>query len=137
MRLWDVPKDVPDVYKALKSFDRSVVIEFPIVDWDLTPFYMYWSAAHWDPLVNGYSGYRPADYSATLDFMQTFPDDESVSRLRELHVRYILVHGFFYKAADYADLLLQAAQRPDLVPHGAFHDWVGQTQIFELKPAAP
>jgi hypothetical protein len=137
MRLWDVPRKVPDVYKALKSFDRSVVIEFPIVDWDLTPFYMYWSAAHWDPLVNGYSGYRPADYAATLDYMQTFPDDESVSRLRELHVRYILVHKFFYRPADYADLMLQAAQRPDLIPHGAFRDWVGQTQIFELKPAAP
>ena len=137
MRLWDVPQETPDVYKILKSLDHSVVIEFPIVDWDLTPFYMYWSASHWDPLVNGYSGYRPADYAATLDFMQTFPDDESVSRLRELHVRYILVHGWFYKADDYADLLLQAAQRPDLIPHGAFRDWVGQTQIFELKPSAP
>jgi len=135
MRLLAVPRAVPDVYKVLKSLDPSVVIEFPIVDWDLTPFYMYWSAAHWDPLVNGYSGYRPADYAATLDYMQTFPDDESIWRLRELHVRYILVHGFFYKPADYADLLLQAAQRPDLIPHGAFRDWAGQTQIFELKPA--
>ena len=135
MRLLAVPRAVPDVYKVLKSLDPSVVIEFPIVDWDLTPFYMYWSAAHWDPLVNGYSGYRPADYAATLDYMQTFPDDESIWRLRELHVRYILVHGFFYKPSDYADLLLQAAQRPDLIPHGAFRDWAGQTQIFELKPA--
>ncbi len=135
MRLWDVPREVPDVYKVLKSFDPAVVIEFPIVDWDLTPFYMYWSATHWDPLVNGYSGYQPADYAATLDFMQTFPDDESLSRLRELHVRYVLVHQWFYPAADYADVMMQAAQRPDMVPHGAFRDWVGQTQIFELKPA--
>lgn len=134
MPLWDVPREVPDAYKVLKTFDRSVVIEFPIVDWDLTPLYMYWSAAHWNPLVNGYSGYRPPDYAETLDFMQTFPDDESMSRLRELHVRYILVHGWFYKPADYSDLLLQLAERPDLIPHGAFRDWIGPTQIFELKP---
>jgi hypothetical protein len=134
MPLWSIPREMPDVYKVMKTLEPAVVLEIPIVERDLAPFYMYWSAAHWNPLVNGYSGYQPADYAATIDYMQTFPDDESVSRLRELHVRYILVHGWFYTAAEYSDLLLQMAQRPDLIPHGAFRDWIGPTQIFELKP---
>lgn len=136
MNLWTVPSQVPDVYQIVKTFDRSVVIELPIANGDLAPFYMYWSTAHWNPLVNGYSGYRPPDYGDTVDFMDTFPDDESISRLRALHVRYVLVHASFYSAADYADLLLQIAQRTDLIPHGAFRDWIGPTQIVELTPPA-
>jgi hypothetical protein len=105
-----------------------------MVDWSLAPYYMYFSTVHWQSLVNGYSGYQPPDYAPTVDYMETFPDDESMSRLRELHVRYVLVHGWFYKRADYADMLLQAAERHDLVPQGAFRDWMGPTQIFEVTP---
>jgi hypothetical protein len=135
MPLWNVLREPPDIYKVLKTFDHSVVIELPMVDWSLAPYYMYFSTVHWQSLVNGYSGYQPPDYAPTVDYMETFPDDESMSRLRELHVRYVLVHGWFYKPADYADMLLQAAERHDLIPQGAFRDWMGPTQIFEVTPA--
>ena len=135
--LWEVPRAVPGVYRIVKTFEPSVLIELPIADGDMTAFCMYWSSRHWQRLVNGYSGYQPADYTDTLDAMETFPDDESIARLRMLHVRYILVHSAFYKARDYTRLLLRIAQRPDIVAHGAFRDWVGPTQIFELKGAAP
>ena len=49
------------------------MIEFPLVDWDLSVHYMYWSIHHWHPLVNGYSGYTPPDYYETRRLMRASP----------------------------------------------------------------
>ena len=46
-----------DVYKFVKTLDRSVMIELPE---PLSPWYVYWSTTHWHPLVNGFSGFMPA-----------------------------------------------------------------------------
>ena len=59
--------------------------------------YEYWSSTHWKPLINGYSGYTPAQYVETMSEMLTFPDDRSIGRLQLLKVRYIVVHQNFFK----------------------------------------
>jgi len=133
MRLEALPRQLPDVYRFLRTMERSVVIEFPIVEWDLAPLYMYWSTHHWHQLVNGYSGFLPPDYADTLGHMTNFPDDRSVKRLKKLNVRYIVVHETFYKPRDYSALLLRLGQRTDIVQVGKFRDWVGTAQVFELK----
>ena len=130
MYLKDVPGAVPDVYKFLKTLDRSVVLELPE---ELSPYYMYWSTTHWDPLVNGFSGNMPRDYVETITLMQTFPDDEAIARLRRLDVRYVLVHQSFYTPKNYTALMLRVLRRSDLVSHGRFRDWVGWTELLELK----
>jgi hypothetical protein len=130
MYLKDVPGPVPDVYKFLKTLDRSVVLELPE---ELSPYYMYWSTTHWDPLVNGFSGNMPPDYVETITLMQTFPDDEAIARLRRLDVRYVLVHQSFYTPKNYTALMLRVLRRSDLVSHGRFRDWVGWTDLLELK----
>lgn len=122
---------VPPIYQFLQTVDRSVIIEFPVEDYD--PAYMFWSTYHWHSLVNGYSGYKPGDAVETMVLMDTFPDDESVTRLMTLKVRYVLVHQAFYKPDDYADLMAEIVRRPELIPAGRFRDWVGETQIFEIK----
>ena len=68
-----------------------------------------------------------------LETMRNFPDDESIARLQALDVRYILVHEAFYKPAMYADLMIDLAERPELIPGGRYRDWLGPTQLFELK----
>jgi hypothetical protein len=130
MYLKDVPGPVPDVYKFLKTLDRSVVLELPE---ELSPYYMYWSTTHWDSLVNGFSGNMPPDYVETIALMQTFPDDEAIARLRRLDVRYVLVHQSFYTPKNYTALMLRVLRRSDLVSHGRFRDWVGWTDLLELK----
>ncbi len=132
MRLEVVQREIPDVYRFLAMLDRAVVIELPVVDVDLAPVYMYWSTQHWQPLVNGYSGFLPPGYSETLASMRGFPDDRSVERLKRLDVRYIVVHEAFYKPKDHTALLVRIGQRPDIVPAGRFRDWVGPAQVFEL-----
>ena len=131
MRLDDLPRQVPDVYRFLKILDPAVVVEFPI-DSSLDPSYMYWSTHHWHPLVNGYSGFSPPDYVETVKRLEHFPDDRSVERLRRLNVRYIVVHETFYKPKDYAALLLWLGQRGDILAAGRYRDWIGVAQVFEL-----
>jgi hypothetical protein len=132
MILDDVPTGVPAVYKFLQTVDRAVIIEFPMVDYDLTPQFMYGSIFHWHQLVNGYSGYTPPDYLETRERMRTFPDDDAIDRLRELGVRYVLVHQAYYKPEDFADLMSEVIERPELKPIGRYRDWLANTEIFEL-----
>ena len=136
MILADVPRGVPDVYKFLRTVDEAVIVEFPMVEYDLTPLFMYGSTFHWHRLVNGYSGYEPRDYRETRARMRDFPDDAAIARLNELGARYVLVHQAYYKAAEFADLMDRILRRPELVPTGHYRDWIANTQIFELKRIA-
>ena len=133
MRLEELPRQVPDVYRFLRRLDRAVIIELPCVDWDLAPVYMYWSTEHWHHLVNGYSGFSPPDYAETMMRMKHFPDERSIQRLRSLNVRYIVVHETFYRPRDHAALLVRLGQRQDISPVGKFRDWTGVAQVFELR----
>lgn len=133
MILADVPRGAPDIYKFLRTVDPSVIVEFPMVDYDLTPLFMYGSIFHWHRLVNGYSGYEPPDYRETRARMREFPDDASIARLNALGVRYVLVHQAYYKAEDFADLMDRILHRPELIPTGHYRDWIADTQIFELR----
>jgi len=132
MFLATVPTFEPDVYRVLRGFDPSVVAELPI-EYGLSPQFMYQSIFHWHRLVNGYSGYEPPDYAETRQRMVTFPDDEAIGRLRELGVRYVLVHQAFYTVDDWPDRLERTMRRNDLIPIGRFRDWIADTYIFELK----
>ncbi|HMF93144.1 MAG TPA: hypothetical protein VKE96_02570 [Vicinamibacterales bacterium] len=130
----EVPRRTPDVYRFVSLADRGVVIELPIVEGYLNPTYMFWSTRHWHPLVNGYSGFKPLDYAETTRRMRTFPDEASIARLRQLDVRYILVHETYFQQKERTRLMLDLARRPELVPGGSYHDWIGTTRVFELKP---
>jgi hypothetical protein len=55
--------------------------------------YMYYSTAHWKPLVNGYSGWWPNDYWELVGRLRHFPMSRSLRFLLErAPVRYIVVH---------------------------------------------
>ena len=144
MILADVPTRIPDVYRFLRTLDRSVIVEFPMVDYDMTPQFMYGSIFHWHQMVNGYSGFTPPDYQKTRERMRSFPDDAAIGRLRELEVRYVVIHQAYYKPDDYADLMERIIRRPELHAIGHYRDWLADTQIFQLErttesitPSAP
>ena len=87
-------------YAWLQRQPRSVVMEWPLPLPDSLgvthePFYMYASTAHWQPLVNGYSGFYPVEYIHFLERTAAFPSPEVVDYLRALSVRYVLLHSEF------------------------------------------
>ena len=57
----------PPVYASVAALPAgSVITEFPFGDaaWEIR--YVYYAAAHWQPITNGYSGGFPPDYQARV-----------------------------------------------------------------------
>jgi hypothetical protein len=79
--------------------------EFPIVELPIIPadgrfrrpgfeetVYMVRSTQHWKRLVNGNAGFEPSGYRHIRELCRRFPSSESIEALREIGVRYILLH---------------------------------------------
>ena len=54
--------------------------------------YMVNSTRHWRPLLNGYSGFRPAWYYEAYETMREFPSDRSLIALFQRGVTHIVIH---------------------------------------------
>jgi len=121
---------------VISEMGAGVMVELPMPAPGELPgydaVYTSWSATHWHPLLNGYSGYYPHSYFDTIHQMRTFPDDASIDRLRTLGVRYIVVHEAFYEPAEHAALLERMLARPELTRTGRYRDPAGQAELFEL-----
>jgi hypothetical protein len=112
--IWPVP---PPLYDVVRADPPSVLLELPLIEPDtiLEPSYMYFSTFHWQKLINGYSGFRPPVHARTLEMMATFPDDPTMSELRQRGVNFVLVHGAFYRELeDYAQMVARLDQRPEM-----------------------
>ncbi|MEM6794854.1 MAG: hypothetical protein AAF725_12815 [Acidobacteriota bacterium] len=90
--------------------------------------WMYWQMSHWRPMVNGYSGFFPADFRSLKKAMQTFPDRASLEALGQAGVRFCIVHRAYMAQAQAPDPAAPLA----LVPR--FQDEQHALAIFELLP---
>jgi hypothetical protein len=73
------------------------VLEWPFpkpstLGYTFDPAYMYFSTGHWQPLVNGYSGFHPSSYLRLLDTLTPFPNPDGIAALRKLGVDYVILH---------------------------------------------
>lgn len=87
--------DVPGVYDVLAAEPGGAIVELPFPmpqQWFLNTPYMVNSTRHWRPLLNGYSGFRPASYGESYDLMRKFPSDDSLIELVSRGVSHIVVH---------------------------------------------
>jgi asparagine N-glycosylation enzyme membrane subunit Stt3 len=66
--------------------------------------YMLHSMAHFQPLVQGYSGTAPPGYVERERLLMRFPDEASVRMLAELGVTYASVHIDAYTAGELVDV---------------------------------
>jgi hypothetical protein len=90
------------VYRALDDRGREPVVELPMVQpldpgagfpWaTIESPRMLFSTIDWHPRVNGYSGYVPPGYAEDIDILNTFPSPIAVERMRQLGVRYAVLH---------------------------------------------
>jgi len=100
-RCVDAFEPVPPIYAWLEAQPgNEPVVELPILPNDGLfqrprfddSVYLLRSTAHWKPMVNGYAGIEPKAYGRLREAMKDFPSDESLSLLRSLGVRDILLH---------------------------------------------
>lgn len=80
--------------------------------------YMLHTLAHYQPTVFGYSGAEPAGYRPLYNDLIGFPSDESIRRLTDLGVTYVVVHLEYFTAeyrAEYEVRLAGFSDRLQLV----------------------
>lgn len=86
---------VPPIYDVLAREPNAIVVEMPFPaprQWSLNGKYMLNSTRHWHPLLNGYSGFRPASYVDAYNDFHGFPDDRSLIALHARGVTHVVVH---------------------------------------------
>ena len=86
------------IYRKLADRPRGPLLEIP---WPLQPEHdvihashaLLGSTLHWQPLLNGYSGYHPRTYPLLRQVAHALPAPSGFERLRDLvDLRYVLVH---------------------------------------------
>jgi hypothetical protein len=124
---------VPAVYRTIATLPAETVIaELPLGNptWDLR--YVFYSAYHWRPLVNGYSGGFPRQYLATVGALTDLRlPDVGWRRLVRAGTTHVVLHRGAYSRED--------AQRIEawLVGHGARRlAAFDQDVLFQLPPKA-
>ena len=80
-------KSRPQVYRWLATQPRSVVAEVPFARADALHsisdgLYMFNSTWHWQPIVNGYSGFFPKTFIELAEHTEAFPDERSIAYLK-------------------------------------------------------
>lgn len=110
---------IPAIYQPIAADPDPVgVLELPLFQGRSVHYnapYMLASTFHWKPLVNGYSGFVPPGFRETVRLMMRFPADATVDALRDLHVRYVVVHTETFANRDRAARIERRAARHDAV----------------------
>lgn len=109
----------PDpAYRLLARLPRAPLVEFPFFGerhefWRHTEYVLN-SVHHWQPLLNGYSDYFPADYRDMAPVLARFPSPDAYAVLEARRVRYL---AFQLRLYDRATLpALERALREGPVP---------------------
>jgi hypothetical protein len=121
----DLPDRAPIVYRWLSKQPPGVVWDYPLGDVQgrvgpQDPTYEYYSTKHWLPLVNGYSGFAPAQYYDLQNALRSFPADSAIAALKARNVRYLLVHSAFYIRDEYGPDVATLRSRRDMTYVGTF-----------------
>jgi hypothetical protein len=94
-------EQVPAVYRFLKSLPApgTVLVEFPLGEWAYELRYVFYSTAHWHPLLNGYSGHFPLSYNMNATHLRRPLDypDASWDTLMRSGATHAVVHGPYYR----------------------------------------
>jgi hypothetical protein len=92
-------RTAPPVYEFLRTLPAdSAIVELPLGEPAFDVRYMFFSTTHWRPLVNGYTGGRPAEYELldqTLQDLFTQPE-RAWTVLRAARPTHAVVHEGFY-----------------------------------------
>jgi hypothetical protein len=93
--------------------EPGAVVHLPLtMDLENTPF-MVQSLEHGRPIVNGYSGQRPAFYSAIVEALAGMPSVDAFATLKELDVRYVVSASAIAGAGNALSPLVERARLQD------------------------
>ena len=137
MKAWLIVPPAPQVYRWLATQPRSVVLELPVSTadrLDIVPdgLYMLRSATHWQPILNGYSGFFPQSYLELTESVKSFPDDASIEYLKKRGVDLIILHGALLAPDRFGALMAGLLARPDIRAVARYEERMGPDVVFRL-----
>ena len=119
------PLEAPAVHEWLATQSRTIVLELPTPTpdslWKYETTYQFLSIYHWQPLVNGYSGYAPRSYVRMLEAVDDFPSETALNFLSAQHVGVILLHERFMSLEDFARLVTACEDA----------NWFSEVRLFD------
>lgn len=133
-----VPEQPAEVYRWLAIQPRSVVAEVPLARADrlhsiYDGLYMFNSTWHWQPIVNGYSGFFPQTFIELAEHTASFPDEASIAYLKQREVDLLIIHGSLMKPEEFGDMTSALLARPDIEAMAQFEERMGPDVVFRLK----
>jgi hypothetical protein len=106
---------IPRLYALLADQPHVVLAEVPFYPRQAVfenAEYVLNSTTHWQPLMNGYSGYTPASYVDYANVFWYFPRDYAIDAMKRAGVTHVMVHPDRF-GHDAADVLRQVDARRD------------------------
>jgi len=99
--------------------------------WDAV--YMFNSTWHWQPIVNGYSGFFPRSFIELSEKTASFPDDQSLAYLRSRGVDYVIIHGSLMNPDEFGEMTSRLLAHPDIDATVQFEERGGSDVVFRLR----
>jgi hypothetical protein len=139
LQRWLTPPDRPaEVYQWLAQQPRSVVAEIPFARADqlhaiADGLYMFNSTWHWQPIVNGYSGFFPPTFIELAQETEAFPDDRSIAYLKKRGVELLVLHGGLLGPERLGEMTAALMARPDVEALARFEEQMGSDVVLRLR----
>lgn len=139
MEAWlTLPVKPAEVNLWLAAQPRSVVAEVPFAKADALhsisdAVYMFNSTWHWQPIVNGYSGFFPQSFMALSFAEEVFPSDSAIDYLKRRGVDLIVMHGALLGPKDFGEMTAKLAARTDMDAVAQFEVEGGTDMVFRLR----
>lgn len=138
IQLTPAPDRATRIHTWLAQQPRGAVFEWPVPRTDSLgvtqePRYMYLSTAHWQPLVNGYSGHYPGSYIRLLESTIDFPSASSIAYLRDRGVIYVVLHSH-PKPRAYVEAVEWLAVNPGLTLQTIENTGSEEVTLYLLEP---
>jgi hypothetical protein len=136
---WLTPPERPaEVYQWLSQQPRSVVAEVPFARADQLyavsdGLYMFNSTWHWQPIVNGYSGFFPETFIELAGETASFPDERSLAYLKRRGVDLLVIHGGLLTPDVFGEMTASLLARSDIEAMAQFEDERGPDVVFRLR----
>lgn len=115
----------------------GAVLYLPLTaDLENTPF-MVQSLEHGRPIVNGYSGQRPAFFSSLVDSLADIPSPTAFTALHEFDIRFVVSRESLAGAGNERSPLIERARLPDGIVYEVQWTPVALAALDETSGPAP
>jgi len=96
------PEGIPSIYLTPQVRSARAIASLPEyrdrVDWFKGSDYLYYSTAHWRPIVNGFGRSEPENQATVIQAVRGFAVDPAPARA--LGVQYVVVHSARLEGAE-------------------------------------